>query len=500
NTAIEDAFFVDCGVILDNSQGEIEIEDSSLAHLIGKTVSVLNVGSPEMGHTVMDPDQVSEPEPEPEPDKPDNDDIVITPPEDGGGDDDEEDDGVDDDFTVETPEEPPAEDDGTEPDPEPDKPGDGDEEDDNQPGETTSYNNCHYENCVPSSSDQVLICVCNNSCVDVCCSCFICNRGFNDGGVARMNSGSCLTICKSVFCNNISPNSGGVISATDATLNICDSEFTANCAYCCAATNESAIENISPYADDDDSFGTGGSDGEIDWTGQCAPAIGGALYSVGENTITINNSCFCKNEGSCGGAIGLITGQGSCLTICNSCFEENCGLDSGGGVYVRCTPGTSACIDCSSFTQNYAAWGGAGVALECCACAHISNSEFCCNCSKFYGGGLYVNNCSCAEVCKTCFCNDNSRCGAIFVCCHSNVVLHDVCVESDTPSLGLNVGANSCVTLCGCNVFCNSNICLSNASFLCVCNGCFELWDGTVCCADASWVFGTINCCTSEKK
>lgn len=54
NTAIEDAFFVDCGVILDNSQGKSEIEDSSLAHLVGKTVSVLNVGSPEMGHIMAD--------------------------------------------------------------------------------------------------------------------------------------------------------------------------------------------------------------------------------------------------------------------------------------------------------------------------------------------------------------------------------------------------------------------------------------------------------------
>jgi len=68
NTAIEDAFFVDCGVILDNSQGESELTDSSLAHLVGKTVSVLNVGSPEMGQSVVDPDFVpEEPESEPEP-------------------------------------------------------------------------------------------------------------------------------------------------------------------------------------------------------------------------------------------------------------------------------------------------------------------------------------------------------------------------------------------------------------------------------------------------
>lgn len=53
NTAIEDAFFVDCGVILDNSKGEKEIEEASLDHLVGKTVSVLNVGSPEMEHVVV---------------------------------------------------------------------------------------------------------------------------------------------------------------------------------------------------------------------------------------------------------------------------------------------------------------------------------------------------------------------------------------------------------------------------------------------------------------
>lgn len=54
NTAIEDALFVDCGVVMDNSQGESELESSSLAHLVGKTVSVLNVGSPEMGHIIAD--------------------------------------------------------------------------------------------------------------------------------------------------------------------------------------------------------------------------------------------------------------------------------------------------------------------------------------------------------------------------------------------------------------------------------------------------------------
>lgn len=368
-----------------------------------------------------------------------------------------------------------------------------------------AYNNCCCENFTPSANNQVLICVCDNSCVDVCCSCFTGNRGYSEGGVARMGKNSCLTICESVFCNNISPNSGGVVSMSNnnATLTICCSEFTANCAYCCAATEKSlsALENISPYADDgDDSFGTTDGGGDISWTGQCAPAIGGALYSAGNHTITINDSCFCKNEGSCGGAIGLITGQGSCLTICNSCFEENRGLDSGGGVYVRCTPDTHACIDCSSFTQNYAAWGGAGVAVECCALAHISNSEFYCNCSKFYGGGLYVNNYSCAEVCDTHFCNDHSACGAIFVCCHSCVTLCNVCVGSDTSSLGLNVGANSYVTLCGYNVFCNSNICLSNVSFLCANNGCLVLWDSAVCCNDASSVFGTITCCCSNEE
>jgi len=54
NTAIEDAFFVDCGVIMNNNQGKNELESSSLAHLVGKTVSVLNVGSPEMGHIIAD--------------------------------------------------------------------------------------------------------------------------------------------------------------------------------------------------------------------------------------------------------------------------------------------------------------------------------------------------------------------------------------------------------------------------------------------------------------
>jgi len=116
NTAIEDAFFVDCGVILDNSQGESELESSSLAHLVGKTVSVLNVGSPEIGHGVTDPDapepgpDASEPEPEPEPgepNEPDDDDVIITPPEDDGDGDGEGDDGsLGGDFTAETPEEP----------------------------------------------------------------------------------------------------------------------------------------------------------------------------------------------------------------------------------------------------------------------------------------------------------------------------------------------------------------------------------------------------------
>jgi len=517
NTAIEDAFFVDCGVIFENTQGKSELESSSLAHLAGKTVSVLNVGSPEMGHIVVNPDvggsdlelgpSVPDLEPEPEP----------GPEEPGGPDDDDNseggdgdsDDGFDDDFSVETPEEP------EEPEEDPDDDtgdgdtdgdggdGDNDDGDDDSQGETTSYYNCCCECFEPTWNNSVLtpvlITVGKNSCVNICSSCFNCNRGYSDGGVAVMDSGSCLTIYGSVFCNNCSPSNGGVISAAvnNATFNICCSEFTANCAYCCAAASEEAT----PYADDDDdNFGTGGdSGGDINWTGQCAPAIGGVVYSAGSNTITINDSCFCQNEGSCGGAIGLITGRGSCLTICNSCFEENCGLDSGGGVYVRCTPDTQACIDCVSFTQNYAAWGGAGVAVECCAGAHISNSEFCCNCSKFYGGGLYVNNQSCAVVDNTCFCNDHSACGAIFVCCRSCVVLCNVCVGSDTSSLGLNVGANSCVTLCGCNIFCNSNICLSNASMLCAANGCLELWNGTVCCGSGSAVLGSnVYCCSEE--
>jgi len=57
NTAIEEAFFVDCGVTFENNQGESELESSSLAHLVGKTVSVLNVGSPEMGHVVVNPEE-----------------------------------------------------------------------------------------------------------------------------------------------------------------------------------------------------------------------------------------------------------------------------------------------------------------------------------------------------------------------------------------------------------------------------------------------------------
>jgi parallel beta-helix repeat protein len=107
--------------------------------------------------------------------------------------------------------------------------------------------------------------------------------------------------------------------------------------------------------------------------------MGGALYSVPDNTININNSDFI---GNLGGAVYCETG---CILDLDNCvFEENTEAAAGGAIYLA-ENGFADIVDCS-FASNIAM--GDGGAIMCDSDADFTRCSFAGNMAGGNGGAI----------------------------------------------------------------------------------------------------------------
>lgn len=121
-----------------------------------------------------------------------------------------------------------------------------------------------------------------------------------------------------------------------------------------------------------------------------ADSGGGAIINQGEVAIDIKNSTFTENSapgtGGNGAAGGAIDNRGGVITIKNSTFSNNFGLDGGGAVFNNTNTYT---VKNCTFTQNRTGPNGRGGAILNFGTFSLKNSSVTENAAGVAGGGIF---------------------------------------------------------------------------------------------------------------
>ncbi len=222
-------------------------------------------------------------------------------------------------------------------------------------------------------------------------SCFEGNISEEDGAAIYLEGNNGiedvpeLTVTETTFEENVSANRGGAIYTDGSRVYITDSDFLSN-----SATYGGGFAAL------------GGALVEINGANfqqNGSTKSGGAVYSVSDSTVIMNDVYAYQNSAVNGG--GFLYAKESTLTVFNSIFEKNTATSTGGAMNLQ--TGVTSSFYGTEFKYNESASNGGALNIQTGDTTNtlFNSCTFTGNKSANYGGALHISTKTQAEMYAT---------------------------------------------------------------------------------------------------